>query len=146
MHQESKDLNPSTLPRPASSAGFIDKLNEVLVSKKSFFQDPINQISLLIASLLNIIHWAILASKIKPNQGNILLHYNVITGPDLINKSIYAYSIPLLALILLVLNYFLSSVFYKREKFVGYFINLSNIPIQLIFFVATIVLISINAQ
>src|SRR6185436_9089344 len=95
---------------------FLTKLNEVLASNKSFVSDRINFSSLSIAALLNIIHWVILYSKIKPSQSNLLLHYNVIYGADQIGKSIYLYWIPLLALILLIFNIILSISFYQREK------------------------------
>jgi hypothetical protein len=123
---------------------FLDRLNEVLLPKKSFIQDPINLFSLGTSIIINIIHWAILGSNIKPNQGNILLHYNVVTGADLINKSIYIYWLPALALILFFINYFIASWIYKKEKLAAYFINIGTIPVQLIFLVATLVLISIN--
>jgi len=122
----------------------VTKLNEVLASKKSFVSDRINFGSLGIAALLNIIHWLILYSKIKPTQSNLLLHYNVIFGADMIGKSIYLYWIPLLALIVLIFNISLSVNFYKKEKLASYFINVASVPVQIVFLVATIVLILIN--
>lgn len=125
---------------------FVAKLNEVLTSKKSFIADPINYTSLGIAGLLNIIHWLILFSKIKPSKTQILLHYNVVYGPDFIQKSIYIYWIPLLALILLLINVSVASVFYKKEKLASYFLNISSVAVQLIFLVASIVLIIVNNE
>ena len=125
---------------------FTTKLNQVLVSKGSYIADPWNFFSLLIAGLLNIIHWAILYSKIKPSRTQILLHYNVIYGPDLIQKSLYIYWIPLLALILLLINALVAGIFYKKEKLAAYFLNISSIAVQLIFLIASIVLINANAQ
>lgn len=125
---------------------FVAKLNEVLSSKKSFIADPLNYGSLGAAGLLNIIHWLILFSKIRPSKTQILLHYNVVYGPDLVSKSLYIYWIPLLALILLLVNVSVASVFYKKEKLAAYFLNISSIVVQLIFLVASIVLIVANAQ
>lgn len=124
---------------------FTAKLNEVLASKKSFFADPLNNRSILAASLLNIIHWGFLFSKITPNKGSILLHYNVIYGPELVQSSRYIYLIPLLALGILFLNIYISSMLYQKEKLASYFINFSSIGIQLIFFVASLVIIVANA-
>jgi hypothetical protein len=125
---------------------FVAKLNEVLASKKSFIADPINYLSLLIAGLLNIIHWLVLYSKIRPSKNPILLHYNVVYGPDLVARSLYVYWIPLLALLLLILNISVASVFYKREKLAAYFLNISSVVIQLIFLTASTVLIIANAR
>ena len=115
-------------------------------SKKSFITDTINLTGLGVAFLINIIHWIILYIKIKPNQSNILLHYNVVTGADFVNKSLYLYWIPTLALLLLIINLIVASFFYKKEKLASYFINIASIPVQLVFFVASIVLIIVNAQ
>lgn len=121
------------------------KLNEVLSSKKSYFADPLNLYALGIAGLLNIIHWGILFSKIKPSKTSILLHYNVVYGSDLVQKALYAYWIPLLALILFLINVIVAGFFYKKEKIAAYFLNISSIAIQLIFLAASIVLIVANA-
>jgi hypothetical protein len=123
---------------------FLTKLNEVLASKKSFFSDPLNAGSLLASGFLNIIHWAIIYSKIKPSSGNVLLHYSVVSGPDLVQKGWYAYWIPLLALVLLLINMMIASVFYKKEKLAAYCLNFSSIAVQLIFLAAGIVLVVAN--
>jgi hypothetical protein len=123
---------------------FVAKLNEVLASKKSFIDDRINSLSLGVAGLLNIIHWAILYIKIKPNKNSILLHYNVVYGPDFVDKSLYAYWVPLLALILLIINVLVSANVYKKEKLAAHFINIASVPVQIVFFVATIILIVAN--
>jgi len=124
---------------------FIEKLNEVLASKKSYISDKLNYSSLLIATSINIIHWLILYIKIKPTSNTILLHYNVVFGADLIGKSFYIYLIPAVALALLLINLYVASSFYKKEKLAGYFLNIGSIAVQLIFFVASIVLIFANA-
>lgn len=124
---------------------FNDKLNEALTSRKSFFADPYNFIGLGISAVLNIIHWTILYYKIKPGNNTIVLHYNVIYGTDFVEKSLFIYWIPLLALMLLILNTILSIVFYNREKIASYFIDFSTIAVQAVFLVASIVLIIINS-
>ena len=123
---------------------FIEKLEEVLASKKPFFADPLNSWGFFVSGVLNIIHWLVLYSKIKPSSIPILLHYSVVYGPDLVGKSFYIYFIPLLALITLVLNLLVATSFYKKEKLSAYFLAISSIAIQIIFFVASIVLIAIN--
>jgi hypothetical protein len=123
---------------------FVTKLNEVLASKRSFISDLLNSAGLGIAGLLNIIHWIVLYSKIKPGQSDILLHYNVVYGHDFIGNSLYLYWIPLLALILLFVNTIVTAIFYKKEKLASYFIALASIPVQMVFFAATLVLIIVN--
>lgn len=126
---------------------FLDKLNEVLASKntwKSFVSDRLVFYSLATAFLINIIQWVSIYIKIRPGGENILLHYNIILGTDLVDRGIYAYLIPGLALLFLIVNGFVGQYMYQREKLAGYFLSMANIPVQLIFFVASIVLILAN--
>jgi hypothetical protein len=126
---------------------FLAKLNEALASKnnwKSFVSDRLNFFSLGVALLINIIQWALIYIKIRPSGQNILLHYNIIYGTDLVDKDVYAYFIPGLALIFLAVNVLAASYIFRREKLASYFMNIANIPVQLIFLVAAIVLILAN--
>jgi hypothetical protein len=125
---------------------FVAKLNEVLSSKSSFLADRINAISLGVAGLLNIIHWGLLFIKIKPDKNNILLHYNVVYGPDLVEKSLYLYWIPLLALVLLIVNVIVAANFYKKEKLASHFLSIASIAVQVVFLIASIILIAVNAS
>jgi hypothetical protein len=123
---------------------FVAKLEEAIASKTAFISDRMNFLSLGLAGLLNIIHWVILFIKIKPGKNNILLHYNVVFGPDLVAQSVYLYWIPLLALILLIINVAVAANFYKKEKLAAYFLNVASIAVQVVFFVATLILIMVN--
>lgn len=125
---------------------FVAKLQEVLASKRSFITDPLNWISIGIAGLLNIIHWLGLYIKIRPSDSRILLHYNVVYGPDFVDKSTYAYLIPLAALVFFTINLIAAFMLYKKEKLAAYFLNIASIAVQLIFLVASVVLIIANAQ
>lgn len=125
---------------------FKEKLNEILSLKQPFFADRINFIGLGLAAVINLFHWLILYYNIKPNESSILLHYNVVYGTDLIEKSTYLYRIPLLALGLLLLNAIISSIFYRREKLASYFFNYGTIAVQIFFLIATIVIIAANAR
>lgn len=124
---------------------FKDRLNEILSLRKPFFADRMNFISLGFAAVINLIHWSILYYNIKPGSSSILLHYNVVYGADLIEKSSYLYRIPLLALVLLVFNGILSNAYYKREKLASYFLNFGSLVVQIFFLIATIVIIVANA-
>src|SRR4051812_11436436 len=108
---------------------FQSKLNDVSLARRSFLTDPLNYSSLGVAFLIHIIHWVALYFKIKWSTGTLLLHYNVIYGPDFVDRGIYAYIIPLTALCLFIANFMLAIYFYRREKLAAYFLNFSNIAI-----------------
>ncbi len=126
---------------------FLAKLNEVLASKnswKSFVSDRLNFFSLGVSLLINIIQWALIYIKIRPDDTNILLHYNIVYGTDLVDRGVYAYFIPGLALIFLLVNFAAAYYIYHREKLACYFLNMANIPVQLVFLTAALVLIYAN--
>ena len=121
-----------------------DKLNQVLATKRSFIHDPIVFTSIGISLLVNIIHLLVLYSNIKPNSTEILIQYNVVYGPRLVEKSLYIYGIPFLALFILVINFLLAARFYYKEKLAAYFLGVASSIIQLIFLAATLALIIAN--
>lgn len=123
---------------------FSEKLAQFKSLQKSFLSDPMNFVSVGFGLLINIIHWVVLLIKIQPSSQNILLHYNVIYGPDFVEKSSYIYVIPATALILFILNLVLSNIFFRREKIAAYFLNFASIAVQIVFLVASLVLIFIN--
>ncbi len=123
---------------------FLQKLNEVLASEKSFLSDRLSASGFALSAVINIIHWLALYSKIRLSDERILLHYNVIFGPDWINQSFYVYLIPFLALIILMVNLRVASQFYKRERLSGYFLSIATVGVQLIFLIASFVLINVN--
>ena len=123
---------------------FSEKLEQFKSIQKSFLSDRINFVSVGLGLLVNIIHWTLLLIKIKVSDQNILLHYNIIYGSDFVEKSSYIYVIPATALILFILNFVLSNIFFRREKMAAYFLNFATIAVQIVFFVASIVLITIN--
>lgn len=125
---------------------FLEQLNQLVSSKKSFYSDKLNLISLLIAIAVNIIHWLILLFKIKAGSNvDILIHYNVIYGADFVQKAKFAYLIPLVALIFLVGNSLLSNFYFSKERSASYFLNFSTIAVQVVFLIASIVLVLANS-
>lgn len=124
----------------------LKKLNEALTSRKSFIQDRVNFSSVGFALLINIIHWVVLLIKIAPGSNSILLHYNVVYGSDFVEKSMFIYLIPTTALCLFFVNVILGAYFFNKEKALTYFLIFSNIAVQLVFFVASVVLIIANQR
>lgn len=123
---------------------FVTKLQEALSSRRTFIADRLNFVGLALSLLINIIHWLILYIKIKPTNTRILLHYNVLIGSDIVSAAKYIYLLPILALFFLILNTIVAAVFYKKEKLPSYFLNLSSIVVQIIFLIASMVLVVAN--
>lgn len=122
-----------------------EKLNLVLASRKPFASDPLNRAGFVSALAVNIIHWGVLYFKLNSGGANILLEYNVVYGPESIGPALYAFNLPAIALLLLVINLLIASSFYKKEKLPAYFLGFATLAVQLIFLAAGLVLIVINA-
>jgi hypothetical protein len=123
---------------------FSTKLRNLEIRQKHFIFDPLNAIGLGSALLINIIHWALLYFKLGHSSGTIILHYNLIYGPDFVDKVRYVYLIPLTAIGLLIANIVLGSFFYRKEKLASYFLSFASLAIQLIFLTASITIILVN--
>ncbi|MBI4363350.1 MAG: hypothetical protein HY545_00695 [Candidatus Doudnabacteria bacterium] len=123
---------------------FLEQLNQLLASRKSFISDRLNVLGFGFSLLINIIHWLILLIKIKPGSENILLHYNVVYGPDFVERASFIYIIPLIALVFLIINLILSNFYYDKEKTASVFLTFATIAVQLVFLAASIILVIAN--
>ena len=123
---------------------FSAKLNEISVSPPRFWKDRLNLASLGLSLIINIIHLTLVYYKIRLLSSISLIHYNVVFGPDFVERTVYLYIIPATAFVFLILNLLLAVFFYRKEKLAAYFINFANVPIQLIFLIASIIIISAN--
>lgn len=123
---------------------FFLKSNSGAEAKKAYILDQKNLWGFAVSLIINIIHWLYLYRNIKPADQKILLHYNVIYGRDIVGPGRLAYLIPAIALGALLLNAVLAKVLYKKEKLVSYFLSFSTVTVQLIFLIASIVLVRIN--
>lgn len=70
--------------------------------------------------------------KIKTREPLIPLHYNLYFGVDLIGNKYEILKLPLVGLVILFLNFFLSSIFFRREKLVSYFLTFFSLLAALI--------------
>lgn len=113
-------------------------------SQSGFLSDPLNFTGLGIAFALNIIHILLVYFKLGMTNATLLVHYNVVYGPDFAASGKFVYLIPVSALVLFFFNALLSRYFYRREKLAAYFLNFSNIALQLIFLAASAVIIIAN--
>ena len=72
------------------------------------------------------------------------LHYNVYFGVDLVGSASRMLLTPIFGLVVLFLNFGLSSIVYKREVYMGYVFAGATVYIELILLVSTISIALIN--
>lgn len=106
-----------------------------------FFRDKLIIICLVITFVTNLIIWLVLYYKIKPNPEPIPLHYNIYFGIDLIGQWYKIYFIPGFGFLIFFINLLLSSIIYKREKIISYFLVLATCIAQIVLLGASLLII-----
>ncbi len=96
-----------------------------------FFYDRIVILALTLALLSNLAIFILLVLKIKPQEALIPVHYNVYTGASQLGRWYQIYQIPFCGLFIIVLNSFLASVLYERERLISFFFVLISFLVQI---------------
>lgn len=98
----------------------------------SFFSKPILYWPFLISLFLNILVWVILLIKVPISSAGIPLHYNIYFGIDWFGSWIMIFSYPLIGILIVLINFFISLKLQLKEVFLTKLIGFLNILIQLI--------------
>jgi len=119
----------------------MEKLSQSKDKLGPFFKDKFIIIFFIITIIINFTLWVILSQKIKPNPEPIPLHYNIYFGIDLIGLWYKIYFIPGAGFLIIFINLLLSSIIYKREKIISYFLMIAASVAQIILLGATLLII-----
>ena len=112
------------------------KFKKNLSRTERLLNDRTSQVLLVIGILLNIASWIYIFINIKPQTDPIFLHYNIYFGVDLIGDWYRIYRIPLVGVAVYFINLYFSSILYRRERTISYFV------IGITIFLQAIVLVS----
>ena len=113
-------------------------------SPKLYFRDVWVSAPLVGAILVQIFLWWYLISNIRPEAGQIFLHYNIIFGVDLIGDWWKIYLIPLAGLLVILLNYFFSLMLYSVDKFLARLLSGWVLFFHLFLMIGIILLVRLN--
>lgn len=112
---------------------------------EEYFQSSIAVCLMVLSLVTNLANWLILKIFIQPIDLPIILHYNVYFGVDMMGNYKEAYVLPLIGMILLFVNFFLSKYLYeKKERIASYLLLMAAAMIQLALIVSSISVIIIN--
>lgn len=112
---------------------------------EEYFQSSIAVCLMVLSLVTNLANWLILKIFIQPIDLPIILHYNVYFGVDMMGNYKEAYVLPLIGMILLLVNFFLSKYLYeKKERIASYLLLMAAAMIQLALIVSSISVIIIN--
>jgi hypothetical protein len=109
-----------------------------------FWTDPVIFFSIVLATLANIGLWVALFRTVTPTDSDIILHYNIYFGVDVIGNWKSLFFLPSLAAGLLFLNLVLSRFFYYKERLASYLFAGTALVVQLLMAVGVISAIIIN--
>lgn len=116
------------------------------VAMSDFFFRKTTYIYLGIALLINGLTWFFVIVTHRSLADSLaILHYNVIFGIDKIGEPISLFQLPIIGLLLIIVNFFVSVLLIrKREQTPGHFLLLTAILANLILLVAVYLLYIIN--
>jgi vacuolar-type H+-ATPase subunit I/STV1 len=110
------------------------------VNLKIIFGEKILLLFFLVGLLLNTFIWIFLFLSVKSRSEPIPLHYNIYFGIDLIGKIYKLFFLPFFGLLVIFINYVVSSIVYKREKILSYFLMSITVFTQAILVLAMILI------
>ncbi len=128
---------------------------------RAFLRDKFILIAGGLAGGLNLLIWLLLVIKIPRSTEQIVLHYNIYFGPDLIGAWYRAFLAPLLGLLIFGLNFLLAYWFYpvnadhlpfavgqaeveKQSRLLAYFLAGGGAAINFFFLISVLTIIFIN--
>ncbi|EKD32804.1 MAG: hypothetical protein ACD_76C00144G0006 [uncultured bacterium] len=120
-------------------------LNQIvtLIKRNRFFKYSAIFSGLFVIAIFVLVFWKIIPqAKIS---GYIPLHYNIYLGIDKIGPWQKVFVIPGMALVLYLVNIIFEAIFLKREHVLSYFFAVGTVAAEIVFFIATILVIKLNS-
>ena len=108
------------------------------------FKNRFILISSSIAIVLNIVLWIVLFSKFGMARAAIPLHFNVISGIDLVGSTRQVYQLPALGLVAAAINFFLSRLLWDQARLWSQFFSAAGAAVQVLLAVSVLLLLSLN--
>ncbi|MDR3559743.1 MAG: hypothetical protein P4L62_03755 [Candidatus Pacebacteria bacterium] len=110
-----------------------------------FFLNHIVLWLLLFGIITNAADWTILLVFMNRLDADVILHYNVYFGVDMLGNWKLAFMMPAVGLVLFLVNAFLADYFYRnKERIASYILLLAALMVQLSLIVASAAVIMIN--
>lgn len=118
--------------------------NKFLVSFSFFIKDKIIWIFGLLSLALNLFLWLLFYIKIPRAEEIIPLHYNIYFGIDRVGEWFEIFIYPFTAFVIFLINFFLSYLIYKKEKFLSHLLSIASTVVGLVILGAGILVLMIN--
>ena len=123
----------------------FDCLNHMFYSPKLYLKDWWISTPILGAFFLQVFMWWSLISNIHPDSGQIFLHYNIIFGVDLVGEWWKFFLLPLSGMLIFLINYLFSFIFYASDKFLARLMSFWVLFIHVFLTVSVVLLVRMNS-
>ena len=110
---------------------------------KFFLKNKLVTIILSSSILVNLFIWLNLF-RIEKTNDLIPLHYNIYFGIDYVGEWYKLFTIPMVGLIIIAINFFLALLIYFENKFIAYILLSTALFIQIILILSSLAIVWIN--
>lgn len=111
---------------------------------KLYIRDPWIYLPFAFSLIIVIVSWWYLISYLRPIEGGVFLHYDIIIGPNLLGEWWKLYYFPLASSILCLINQLLSYAFYFSDKTLAKIFSASTCLLELFLLTALSLVVGIN--
>ncbi|OGH94976.1 MAG: hypothetical protein A2538_04785 [Candidatus Magasanikbacteria bacterium RIFOXYD2_FULL_41_14] len=111
---------------------------------KLYLQDHFIGRLLGLAVFIQIFMWWYILSSVHPGGEQVFLHYNIVFGIDLIGNWQKLLYLPLGGLLILLVNYLVSWLFYSQDKFLARLLSVWSVLAQLFLALAVWLIVGLN--
>ncbi len=111
--------------------------------KNNYWQDKKIFLAFIFSLLINAFFWFVVWYLTLSFENTIPLHYNIYFGVDILGDKKEIFKLPLIALLILIINFVLSFILYKQKKILSYFLILAGFLIQVFLLTAGLLIISL---
>lgn len=112
---------------------------------KLFFRDLWISVPLIGVLLIQIFLWWDLVANIRPDVGQVFLHYNIIFGVDLVGDWWQIFYMPLAGIMVIMVNFLFSSLSYSFDKFLARLLSFWVLFFHLFLMASIIFLVKLNS-
>jgi hypothetical protein len=89
--------------------------------------------------------WTMVYLKVVPTDQSVVLHYNILSGIDLLGQWYQIYTLPLIGLVLVIFNSVVAHRIYNRQVAFSYFLVLASSLEQIFLLLATYFVVLVNS-
>ena len=108
-----------------------------------YLKDRWTRVTLIISLFLCLVA-VVLIISLLPREDNIILHYNIYFGIDLIGDWREIFYIPMSVVAMIVINGFVGLFIWRRNRTISYLLNIGNVFLSLLAVISCSLIIYLN--